>query len=208
MTQVMIAKFEITLPQELWVAVLSKKYPDITIEIMAMLPTADMVGNALFKLKGQNLEKIVNEIRAHPSLIELYLISDNNTSKILNIKTKDPWLLISLLKSEVILKLPVIIQNGIATWEVLAPHEKIRKFNNLLSQNNIEFQLKSLKKYKQEPQLTARQTEVLDMAVTLGYYEIPRKITLTELANRLNIAKSTLSGILRRIDKRLLQIES
>jgi len=204
MTEVMKAKFNIFLPDELWIAALSKKYPDTTFEVLSILPTEQMIGNALFKISGSNLEQILKEIKTHPSSIELYLISDAPNSKIVNVKTNDPWLLISLIKSEVILKMPVIIKNGVAKWEILAPHEKITRFNQLLKEKGIRFELKSLGKYKEETKFTERQSEVLDLAVKLGYYEIPRKITLTELAERLNLAKSTLSGILRRIDKKLI----
>ena len=208
MSDVMIAKFAIHMPEKLWIAVLSKKYPEITFEVLSILPTEQMVGNALVKIIGPKLEQLVTEIKKHPSCMELHEISDFKNTKILNVKTNDPWLLISLIKSEVILKMPVIIINGIANWEVLAPHEKIRKLNDLFAEKNIKVELKNIGKYREEPQLTARQAEVLDQALEQGYYEIPRKITLTELANKLNIAKSTLSGILRRIDKKLVQTEA
>jgi predicted DNA binding protein len=203
----MNAKLDIIMPKKLWIADLSKKYPEITFEILSILPTEKMVGNALIKISGSNLEHLLTEIKAHPSFIELYLISDSAKSKIVNVKTNDPWLLISLIKSEILLKMPVIVKNGIAKWEILAPQEKIGKLKQLLDEKNIIFELKSIKKYKEEPQLTERQSEVLDQAVKLGYYEIPRKISLTELASTLNIAKSTLSGILRRIDKKLIKNE-
>jgi len=205
MSEIMIAKLEISMPEKLWIAELSKKYPDITFEILSILPTEKMVGNALIKFNGSNLDHLVTEIKAHPSSIELHLISDSTNSKILNVKTNDPWLLISIIKSEIILKMPVLVKNGIAKWEVLAPQEKIGKLKKLLDEKQIKFELKSIMKYKEEPQLTEKQSQVLDQAVKLGYYEIPRKITLTELAAQLNLAKSTLSGILRRIDKRLIQ---
>ena len=203
----MKAEFEITMPEKLWIAILSKEYSNIKFEILSILPTEKMVGNALVKISGPGLENILKEIKGHSSCLELHVIDNSEDSKIVNVKTNDPWLLISLIKSEVILKMPVIVENGIATWEVLAPHEKIAKFNELLGEKKVKFKLKSITKYKKEVTLTKRQSEVLDLAVKLGYYEIPRKITLTELADKLEIAKSTLSGIIRRIDKKLIQIE-
>jgi len=207
MSDIVKAEFQIRLPEGLWIAALSKKYPETTFEILSILPTVEMIGNALFKISGPDVEQILIEIKLHPSSTELYLISDLANSKIINVKTKDPWLLISLIKSEVILKMPVIIKNGIANWEILAPQEKISTLNKLFAEKGIDFKLKSIGKYREEPQLTARQSEVLDLALKQGYYEIPRKITLTQLADKLAVAKSTLSGILRRIDKKLVQTE-
>ncbi len=207
MSEILKAKFDITLPEKLWIAVLSKKYPEILFEILSILPTEEMIGNALIKISGTHLDPILAEIRKHPSSIELYLISNSVNTKIINVKTKDPWLLISLIKSEVILKMPVLVQNGLAHWEVLAPHEKIANLNKLFEAKQIKFELRGIGKYTEKPKLTERQSEILDQAVKLGYYEIPRKITLTELAEKLSLAKSTISGILRRIDKKLILTE-
>lgn len=208
MSEIMNAKFEIAIPEGLWIAALSLRYPAVTFEILSILPTADMVGNALIKIVGPDLDGIIAKIKSHPSFIELHLLSETPNSLIVNVKTRDPLLLVSLIKSEVILKMPVVVQNGVAVWDVLAPHEKIRTLNELLLQKGVQINLKSIRQYKEKPQFTARQTEVLDYAVKLGYYEIPRKITLTELADRIGVAKSTLSGILRRIDKKLIQVET
>jgi predicted DNA binding protein len=52
--------------------------------------------------------------------------------------------------------------------------------------------------------LTEKQRRVLITAHKLGYYDIPRKIRLVQLAERLDIAYSTLDMQLRRAERRLL----
>ncbi|MFX1294068.1 MAG: helix-turn-helix domain-containing protein [Promethearchaeota archaeon] len=208
MSEVMKVEFEIYMPEKLWIAILSKKYHNINFEILSILPTEKMVGNALIKISGPDIENVIKEIKGQSSCLELYIIDDSDDSKIFNVKTNDPWLLISLIKSEIILEMPVIVKNGIAVWKVLAPRKKIATFNKLLNEKNVQFKLKSITKYQKEVKLTKRQSEILDLALKLGYYEIPRKITLTKLAKKLNIAKSTLSGIIRRIDKKLIELET
>jgi predicted DNA binding protein len=48
--------------------------------------------------------------------------------------------------------------------------------------------------------LTERQQGLVRTAVDAGYYNTPRECTLTELAERLGIAKSTRSGALHRAE--------
>ena len=48
--------------------------------------------------------------------------------------------------------------------------------------------------------LTPRQREVFEVASREGYWDVPRRINLTELAGLLNVAKSTLSNQLQRIE--------
>ena len=54
--------------------------------------------------------------------------------------------------------------------------------------------------------LTKKQKYVLKIAIIEGYFEIPRRITLTELALKLKIHKSSLSGIMRRIQDKSIRI--
>lgn len=52
--------------------------------------------------------------------------------------------------------------------------------------------------------LTDRQREVLDAAVDLGYYEVPREATLDEVAAELGVAASTVSDHLRKAESAVL----
>jgi predicted DNA binding protein len=42
--------------------------------------------------------------------------------------------------------------------------------------------------------------EVFEYALKNGFYDVPRRITLSELAEKLGVAKSTLSSQLQRIE--------
>jgi len=42
------------------------------------------------------------------------------------------------------------------------------------------------------------------MAHKLGYYDVPRKISLVQLAEKLDLARSTLDARLRKAERRLL----
>jgi len=53
-------------------------------------------------------------------------------------------------------------------------------------------------------QLTEKKREVLLAAYKLGYYDIPRKITSQELAERLCLVDSTVVEHLRKAEQRLM----
>lgn len=54
------------------------------------------------------------------------------------------------------------------------------------------------------PELTARQAELLQFCKDRGYYEIPRRVTLRDLAQDLGISPTALSKALRRAEARIL----
>lgn len=49
-------------------------------------------------------------------------------------------------------------------------------------------------------QLTPRQLEVLSVAVALGYYEVPHKLNLRQLASKLDLSVGAVSELLRRAE--------
>ena len=57
-------------------------------------------------------------------------------------------------------------------------------------------------------ELTARQKQILRAAVELGYYSWPRRVTLTNLAGHLGIAKSTLSEALMIVESVVMRAEA
>ena len=56
-----------------------------------------------------------------------------------------------------------------------------------------------------EVALTARQEEILGAALAEGYFEFPRRISLTNLSELVGIRPSTFSEILRGAERRILE---
>lgn len=53
--------------------------------------------------------------------------------------------------------------------------------------------------------IPSRQRELLNLAVDQGYFEIPRKVTLEDLADEMDITKGTASNHLRRAEQQLVK---
>ncbi|MFX0117303.1 MAG: helix-turn-helix domain-containing protein [Candidatus Hodarchaeota archaeon] len=75
---------------------------------------------------------------------------------------------------------------------------------------NDKWKLLSLSTYTEQAatvlqQLTAKQREAVIEAYKSGYYEIPRKINITELAERAGVSTSTFDEHLRKAEQKLMQ---
>jgi predicted DNA binding protein len=60
---------------------------------------------------------------------------------------------------------------------------------------------------EKENKLTLEESKVLDKAIETGFFEVPRNISLEELANSLGKSKSALSVMLRKIIKKKVVLE-
>jgi len=199
------AKLEIELPKEKSLSELSIHFPNSTFYILSMLPTRENIGNILIKIVGNNLSQLLSKLKSHNNVLGHSIISKTPSSILINLKSRNPWLLDWAIKNEVLLEYPIQIKNGFATWEVLSSRDKLDSLFQKIKEKDLKINLKNIGKYKEKKNLTQRQLEILNIAVKEGFYEIPRRIKLTELASKLKISPSTLSEILRRINKKLLQ---
>jgi len=55
------------------------------------------------------------------------------------------------------------------------------------------------------PDFTARQREVLQVAIEQGYYELPREVTTAEVAERVGVERRTAEDHLRRAERKLVE---
>ena len=51
--------------------------------------------------------------------------------------------------------------------------------------------------------LTDRQQELLELAINEGYYEMPRRATLSDLADQANVTAGTIGEHLRKIETKI-----
>ncbi|MHA1730459.1 MAG: helix-turn-helix domain-containing protein [Promethearchaeota archaeon] len=223
MSDPVVGRILVTFPEKIWIHAICQKFPGLSIEIESFLPgnsvthvsEKSLVGNALIKISGTNIELATEEIKAHPSVVEMHVMSKGDTNALVNVKTRDRWLLGSLIKSESVLRFPVSIswdaegKRAVGIWITTGLRNRVDHLLDLLEERGVQFEilgLEGISNNKIPGTLTPRQAEILDIALESGFFEIPRKITLTELAGKIGIAKSTLSGILRRISQKRMNV--
>lgn len=81
---------------------------------------------------------------------------------------------------------------------------ELRKTVKTLREKDVKPQLTRLRNLEKVMTVTPRQEEALAAALAMGYYEYPRNLNLTKLAEKLSIAPTTLSEILRRAERKLI----
>ena len=95
--------------------------------------------------------------------------------------------------------------NGSVTWRVYVPDkEALRGLIDRLRGAGFNVELKSVKRAENEFELTAVQDKMIRKAFEKGYYDIPKKIMLDQLAAESGMSKATLNLILRRGQHKLL----
>lgn len=93
-----------------------------------------------------------------------------------------------------------------ASWRFIArTTSDLRHVLSGLEKEGAKTRIVEVSALDQKATLTGRQKEIISIAVAKGYFEFPRKISLTQLSQFLGIKPSTLSEILRSAERRLLE---
>ena len=83
--------------------------------------------------------------------------------------------------------------------------ETLRNITSTLKALNFELRILGVGKYKRRGVLTEKQEMALWLALEAGFFDYPKRINTSELSRKLGISPSTLSEIIRRGIRRLLE---
>jgi predicted DNA binding protein len=104
---------------------------------------------------------------------------------------------------------PLEVRNRCVKITLLGSTKQMRTILALLEDAGLRHRVVSLTDVQFLPhsplsRLTGKQRKVFTTAYALGYYDLPRRINLAQLAEKLNLARSTLDAHLRKAERRLL----
>ena len=105
----------------------------------------------------------------------------------------------------VCLDCPLNSETSPSEWRFIA--RKTSDFRQVLarlSKEGIETRIEDVAPLERKATLTGRQKEIMGTAVAQGYFEFPRKISLTGLSELVGVKPSTLSEILRSAERRIM----
>ena len=209
-----LARIKIKFPDSIWISDVFKNHRDVRMEIINFLPydLDKSIGNSIIEIIHYQISDIIDEIKNHPSVFEFSMLEREDNRIRFNVKTKDPYLLYAVIKCGVLVNFPVHVRDGYAYWRLISSRARIDQLLTLFEERNVKFELLRIgvsayeideDKYK----LSLEETEVLEKAISSGFFEVPRKLSLEELANELGKSKSALSVMLRKIIKKKVMFE-
>jgi len=195
------ARLRVELPDDPWVADVSRDHPEALFEVLTALPEEGK-GFGLFRFRSDSVESVLEGIRAHETIEEASVIQQTNGAATVQIVTSKPMLLLAAKRSGTPIEMPVEIKDGTAIVDVSAGHDRLSELGEQFSAMGIDFEIEYIQQRLQPDQLlTDRQRELLRLAVSMGYYDTPRRCTLTELSEEIGLAKSTCSETLHRAEE-------
>ena len=199
------ARLRLTIPEEVWIGRLTREFPDATFRILAAL-SGDDAGVGLAELTGENPGGLLQEMQGLEDVTSIDVLKHTDGKVLVQFETTMPLLLLPARDSGVPLEMPFEIQDGTAVWEVTAPSDHLSELGTQLEAFGISFSVDYVQQRLSDDELlTERQQRIIFTAIEKGYYDTPREASLTELADALDIAKSTASETLHRAEEKIIK---
>jgi len=178
---------------------------DVTIRILAHFPAGGGHVWEEAELVGEKWPERLEVLRHLPGLHSATLLESTHERARVRIDVEGCPLLHAVKASGVLPRFPFEIKDGSDQWLIIAERDQTERFVRDLRKRGVKVEIASSHEYRPHATLTDRQRELMQAAIAQGYYEVPRRVTLTELARRLGVAKSTLSETLARGERHLLE---
>ena len=178
-----------------------------SVKVLSINPTS---GEKISKLvisiqkmekKHTEINSILSWLNQKPSIIsaDIYIDSKKTMIKIITNCNLITHIAQNL---DIEIKYPIICSKDFQKWQLICTHQKMRILTRHFSKKKIHFSIISVipqKKGKQKSSLTPRQLQIYNLAVEMGYFEYPRRISLSQLALVAEVSTSTISVMMRRI---------
>ncbi|MFC7077083.1 helix-turn-helix domain-containing protein [Haloarcula halophila] len=198
------AELTLTVPDDIWIGDVSRQH-DVTVRVLAALPDEES-GVGLAEVTTDDLPGVLGDIESREPVTSMEILSTTNDTALIQFETSTPLLLFPIQGSGIPLEMPFTLEGGEAIWEITAPQERLSQLGEQLDEFGIPFTVEKVQQHvTEEPVLTESQRDLVRTAVEEGYYDTPRRCSLTELAETVGIAKSTCSETLHRAEEQVLK---
>ena len=190
-------RIEVRLPEGHWAGDVTRSHPSAILRIEEHMPLMKGRGTA----KASCSEDITDTVGEHSGIEEVRALGSQQFA--VDIIAGGGGFLKPLLRVGVIPHTPFEVRDGWVDWTIACAQGKVRDLIAGFDEERIPYRLLSTRGVSSR-MLTPRQRLVFDTATQEGFYDVPRRVTLTALAAKLDVAKSTLSAQLQRIESTIM----
>lgn len=190
---VSLLRIKVRLPEGHWSGDVSRLRPEAILRIEETMPLSKGRGTA----KLSSSIDLANELASHLGIEEVRDLGINRYE--VDIAPKGGGYIKPIRDTGVIPQSPFEVRDGWVDWTIECVAQKAFQLVQNLKDSDIPYQVVSTRSTNSR-MLTSRQRTIFDAAMNEGYWESPRRITLTKLAGLLGVSKSTLSVQLHKIE--------
>ena len=183
---------------------LSEQYAKTEFSVLGAWPTDGKL-RVLVETSTIGLPSLKEALSTIPMLTDVEIRHSTAERILFEVSTPTPPPHGAMADSGIVPSFPLRLENGWFVGDITASREQLSAFRDELDAGEIEYHLVQISGIDGAGDaLTNRQRDVVELAVEHGYYDSPRRCTLSDLADRLDVNKSVVSRILQRAEGHII----
>ncbi len=203
-----ICRLRVPLPASAWIAEFSRSHPELSIEVLSRLDLTPRRSLSEIRLRDAEEASWKDELGSLPQVEAVEELERGPSEVHLRVTHRTSEFVPIFRELRIMRRFPFTIQGGVGHWVVVASASQIRQLLERLQERVPTATVEAVRHAERSRgggPLTPHQEDLFRRAMAAGYFEVPRKVTLTGLARALDVAPSTLSEALAVIEKKLLE---
>ncbi len=203
-----LATLRLRVPRNLWTGPFSAAHPTVRVEVLNRTELGADVSVSDYWIGGHPAGVWAREIATYPDVVQIESLAEVGDGCVYRITYRNPPVIYLYRRLKLPMQFPLRIQAGVIDWEVVARYSEFQEILDHARTADPSVTIVSIRRRPLRshlPLLTDAQHQLLSQAMAAGYFAVPRGITLTELARRLDRSKSSISESIALIEKKLLE---
>ena len=196
------------MPGNLWTGRFTSTHPQVRAEALNSGEVSSEVSVSDYWISGTIPGIWAEEIASYPDVVRVESLAQVGEGCLYRIAYRNPPVVYLYRRLGLPVQFPLRMQAGVLEWEVAARYSDFQTILAHAREVDPQAKVASIRQRPLRhhlPVLTETQHVLLTEAMAAGYFAVPRGITLTALARKLNRSKSSLSESIAIIEKKLLE---
>ncbi len=202
-----------------------ERFPDTSIRYLAELGEQGKAIRHFFNVSGPDIQGFIKSVRMHPTTFDVKVVrKGKDSSEIITITKKDASTKFALKKSGSAFISNPVYDGGIEKAHLFAPSFDALKIflDSLKNSYNVKVASRHFLKEDERVRpdslvksgfmefvsaadlLTKRQAEALRLAGDLNYYDIPKRVSLEQIGQKMGISEAAAGELLRKAEHKLM----
>ena len=206
--RLLVATLKVRIPSQLWTGPFSLRHPQLRLEALNRTEVTPDVSVSDYWIGGGSPGEWADEIGRFRDVLQVDSLAEVADGCLYRIKYRNPPVIALYRRLRLPLQFPLRLQAGVITWEVVARYAEFKEVLRHARRADSDVQVVSVRRRSLRshlPMLTQTQQSLLSEAMAAGYFAVPRGVTLTELARRLDRSKSSVSEGIAVIERKLIE---
>jgi len=206
--RLLIATLQIRIPETFGIRRFSDAHPEVLIDILNRSDVSKDLSVSDYWISGRPPGVWSRELSGYPDVVSVDSLAELGDGCLYRITYRNPPIIYLYRELGLPIQFPLHVRGGFLHWEVVARRSEsaiVLQYARTIDPNFRVVSIRSRPLKSHLPPLSDAQRQLLAQAMAAGYFAVPRAITLTELANKLDRSKSTLSEAIAIIERRLLE---